>query len=214
MARRRHLSLAAFGCAALAVLVYLAAMHVYAVQRLDVRVVDAFLSRSTHRSDTLARNVAYLFDPVPFAALAAVLVAAAVAAGRVRPGIAAGAAMLAANVTTQVLKPLLAAPRPMPHDLYVSPAAWPSGHTTAAVSLGLALVLISTPRMRPLAALAGAAIAAAAGLAVVALGWHYPSDVAGGALIAAGWSCLAAATVPARAPSRGRVGAPAPVPQR
>jgi membrane-associated phospholipid phosphatase len=76
------------------------------------------------------------------------------------------------------------------------PATWPSGHTTVAVSLGLALVLAAPPIWRPLAALLGAAYGAGVGLSVVVLGWHYPSDVVGAFFICGLWACVAAAALP------------------
>jgi membrane-associated phospholipid phosphatase len=69
------------------------------------------------------------------------------------------------------------------------PPTFPSGHTAVAVSLGLALVLAAPPVLRPLAAVVGAAYAAAIGLSVIALGWHYPSDVAGSFFVCAFWAC-------------------------
>ena len=61
-------------------------------------------------------------------------------------------------------------------------ATIPSGHAAVAVSLGLALVLAAPPLLRPTAALVGAAYAAAVGFSLIALGWHYPSDVAASSL--------------------------------
>jgi membrane-associated phospholipid phosphatase len=79
------------------------------------------------------------------------------------------------------------------------PATWPSGHTSIAVSVGLALVLAAPPLWRPVAALAGAAYAAGIGLSVVVLGWHYPSDVVGSFFLCGFVACLAALAVPSRA---------------
>ena len=60
---------------------------------------------------------------------------------------------------------------------------------TAAMTLALALVLVAPRSYRPLAALVGAPFAIAMGLSVVLMGWHLPSDVFGGYLLAAAW-CL------------------------
>ena len=49
-------------------------------------------------------------------------------------------------------------------------------------------------RLRPFVALVAAAFALAVGFAIVSLDWHFPSDVAGGYLLAAAW-CFAALAV-------------------
>ena len=98
------------------------------------------------------------------------------------------AILLGANVTTQLLKPALADPRAASTctaSRSIYPGSWPSGHSTASMSLALCCVLVVGPRLRPLAALLGAGYAIAVGYALVALGYHLPSDVLGGYLVAA-----------------------------
>jgi hypothetical protein len=75
--------------------------------------------------------------------------------------------------------------------------SWPSGHATASMSLALCLVLVVGPRLRPLAALVGATYAIGVGYALVALGWHLPSDVLGGYLVAASFTLVGAAALAA-----------------
>lgn len=69
--------------------------------------------------------------------------------------------------------------------------SYPSGHTTIAVALGMAALLISPPRVRVRVAFAAAALAAAGGLFVVTAEWHRPSDPIGSYLltlaVTAGW---------------------------
>jgi membrane-associated phospholipid phosphatase len=197
--------LAAAACAALATAVYLAAVHVALAQRVDLHVLEGLMARQTPERATLANDLVTLFNPTPFAIATGVLVVGAVAAGRVRAGLAAGGAVLAANVTTQVLKPLLAVQRPYPADHYISAAAWPSGHTTAVVSLLLALVIVLPSRLRPPVAVLGGGVAALALASMVLLGFHYPSDVLGGVLVATGWSAVAlAVSGSGRAPTAAR----------
>jgi membrane-associated phospholipid phosphatase len=74
----------------------------------------------------------------------------------------------------------------------------PSGHATVAVSLGLALVLAAPPLLRPTAALVGAAYAAAVGFSLIALGWHYPSDVATSFCLCGFWASVAGGVVGGR----------------
>jgi membrane-associated phospholipid phosphatase len=77
-------------------------------------------------------------------------------------------------------------------------ATIPSGHAAVAVSLGLALVLAAPPLLRPTAALMGAMYAAAVGFSLVALGWHYPSDVAAAFCLCGLWACVAGLVVGGR----------------
>ena len=73
------------------------------------------------------------------------------------------------------------------------PPTFPSGHTSVAASAGLALVLASPPLVRMTVAVVGGAYAAAIAWAVVALGWHYPSDAVASVFIAGFWTAVAAA---------------------
>jgi membrane-associated phospholipid phosphatase len=142
-----------------------------------------------------AGTLVSFFDPAPFMVLSVSLVLAAVIAGRPRAGLLAFAAMLGAGVTTQILKPLLATQREAPLGHFMGAEAYPSGHTTAVMSLALALVIVSPPRRRPLAAAAGGLLTVGTVYSILILGAHYPSDVIGGFLVATGWACLAAAAL-------------------
>lgn len=74
-------------------------------------------------------------------------------------------------------------------------ATFPSGHTSVAASAGLALVLAAPPLLRMTVTVAGAAYAAATAWAVVALGWHFPSDAVASVFIAGFWTAIASATL-------------------
>ena len=96
------------------------------------------------------------------------------------------------SVSSQVLKGLLAYPR---HDsaagtTFIAPEAFPSGHATASMTLAIALVIVVPRALRPAAALVGAALAVGVSFSIVALGWHFPSDVVGGYLLATGWALV------------------------
>jgi hypothetical protein len=105
------------------------------------------------------------------------------------------------SVSSQLLKALLAYPRYEGEvgGAHIAPAAFPSGHATAAMALAVALVIVVSPRLRPLAALCGTAFALAVSFSIVALGWHFPSDVVGGYLLATGWALLLLAAMRAAA---------------
>lgn len=134
------------------------------------------------------------------------LVAVAVAVARRAWGAAAAAVVVVAgsNVATQVLKALL----PRPALGLGAENSLPSGHTTVAASLAVALVLVAPPRLRGAAAVAGAVVAASMGVSTLVAGWHRPSDVVAALLVVAAWTCGVVAVLrrlPARttpAPSR------------
>jgi membrane-associated phospholipid phosphatase len=146
---------------------------------------------------SVANFIAHLCDPKPYVFLAIVPVLVALARRRPRLALVLGAIILGANVTAQLVKPLLAEPRPISVAVGAtpSPASWPSGHATAAMVLALTAVLAAPPRMRPFVAALGAAFAVAVSYSFLALGWHYPSDVFGGFLLAATWTLLGIAAL-------------------
>lgn len=95
-----------------------------------------------------------------------------------------------ANVTTQLLKKVVLE-RP---DLGLGSAnSLPSGHTTVAATLAVALVLVVPVAVRSTAAVLGAAYAAATGVSTLVAGWHRPSDVAAALLVVAAWTGLVVA---------------------
>jgi hypothetical protein len=72
------------------------------------------------------------------------------------------------------------------------------------MALGLSTVLAVPARARPVTAAIGAAFAVVVSYSFLTLGWHYPSDVFGGFLVAATWTLLAIAALRSRAPIRPR----------
>ena len=56
------------------------------------------------------------------------------------------------------------------------------------MSLALAGVLAAPRRARPFAALLGLMLALGVGVAVISVGWHFPSDVIAGYLLATAWA--------------------------
>ena len=133
--------------------------------------------------------------------LLSVGVVALIAAGiglvrrRVDLAVAAGVFILGSNVTTQLLKALLTRPvldSPTAHN------SLPSGHTTAAASVALALVLVLPHAVRALVTLAGAGYVAVIAVATVWAGWHRPSDVVAALLVVLAWGAMTMAVVRAR----------------
>lgn len=198
MAKRAKAPLAAcLACVlALMTLAYLA----YAVgpsERLDARLLGRLAAHGHTALGSLAEGLAYLADPLPLLCLLVAACAVALLRGRPRDAVAAVVVVAGANVTTQVLKVLLAHPRYQPSlgAFQVTGNAFPSGHATAAASIAVASLFVAPPRLRGLVAVVGAGFFCAVGCSVVVLDWHYPSDVAGGLLVAAGWGFAALAAL-------------------
>lgn len=126
--------------------------------------------------------------------LAATVVIGFIALIRGRIGLAVVTIVLiaGANVTTQALKHFIERP-----DFGIDPEraaagnSLPSGHTTVAASVAIALVMVLPPRLRGLGALLGAGYAAAAGVATLSAGWHRPSDAVAALLVVGAWGSLA-----------------------
>src|SRR5919108_443638 len=193
--RTRSLLLMAAGCAALFVLV-LAAAYVWDPARsLDLTGLTGFVSADDGWRETLATWLVQLGDPAPVALMALGLAGLAAARGRPRVAVAVLLLVILTSASSQWLKELLAHPREQAPglDFRLGPEAFPSGHATAAMSLALAAVLAAPRRARPAAAMLGALLALAVGASVVAGGWHFPSDVLGGYLLATGWALVLAA---------------------
>jgi membrane-associated phospholipid phosphatase len=170
-----------------------------AARWLDAAALQGFVGLDRPATRAPAEVVAAVGDPLPFALLGAALVAAALARGRPRAALAVPVVLGGAALTSQVLKPLLADAR-VCHclaDERVAAASWPSGHATAAMALALCAVIVVPARWRPTAAVLGAGLAVAVSYALLTLGWHYPSDVLGGFLVAALWAAAAVAALAA-----------------
>ena len=159
----------------------------------DVSILRGFADLTRPRVDRVATFIADLCNPSRYVFLAAVPVAVALIRRRPRVAVMLALVVLCANETTQLLKPLLAAPRiPGPWGPTYN-ASWPSGHATAAMSLALCAVIAAPARRRPMVAAGMAAFAIAVSYSFLELIWHYPSDVLGGFLIAATWTLLGVA---------------------
>jgi len=205
--RRAKLTLASAGAAlALLILTWFLTFHVGVLRRADVRILGGFADLRRPRVDPVASFIANLCDPQPYVYFVGALVGLALARRRPRVALMIGVIVFGANATTQLLKPLLAEPRfVLSGQTPIGAASWPSGHATAAMSLALCAVLAAPARLRPVMAALGAVFAVAVSYSFLTLGWHYPSDVLGGFLVAAAWALLglgALLAVDARHPRR------------
>jgi membrane-associated phospholipid phosphatase len=217
----RLLLLSSAGCAVLLTALLVAVYDSAQGRWLDNAALSGFLSLINTPGDKhLANAVVYLCNAAPFALMALAIVAVAIARGLPRRAAAAAAVLFGSVATTELLKPALAQVRFDPHVVglghVVSPhipaPAFPSGHATAAMALALAGLIVAPRALRPLVAAGGAFFALTLGCLLVALGWHFPSDVVGGYLVATAW-CLATIAglraADARWPERGTIRAAA-----
>jgi membrane-associated phospholipid phosphatase len=192
------LALAALSAGAAAI-VWLVAFHAPGGRRLDGAALQAFAGVVRPPLSPSTNGIAVLADPLPFVIGGLALVAIALWRRRWLMAAIVPAILASANVCTQWLKPALTNLRIIPVDGVdrIYPGSWPSGHATASMTLALCLVLVVGPRLRPLAAIAGAAYAIGVGYSLVSAGWHLPSDVFGGYLVAASFTLLGAAALAA-----------------
>lgn len=113
---------------------------------------------------------------------------------RRRVAVAIGAMLLivGANLTTQLLKEVIDRPE-LGIDLQRAAAgnSLPSGHTTIAASVAVALLLVLPAGIRGAGGMLGALVAAVVGIATLSAGWHRPSDAVAALLIVGVWACAA-----------------------
>src|SRR3954452_18945803 len=189
--------MAAAGCAGAAVLIWLAVAFSASVRWLDVAADHGFFDLQRPALVPIANAVSHSMDAAVLVLAGIALVAVALVRGRPRVAAAVPGILIGANVTTQPLKPALAYPRfsEWLGDRQIGDGSWPSGHSTAAMAIALCAVLVAPQRLRPAVAAVGAVFAVAIAYSLVTLGWHWPSDVLGGFLVAAAWTLVAVAAL-------------------
>jgi membrane-associated phospholipid phosphatase len=182
---------AAGGCAALFVLLLVAAYGSDAARHADATSLIGFVAVEPN-GGSIPDLLGHFGDPGAVVVLGALLAAVAVLRGR--PRVAAVIVLLIGitSISSQVLKTVLAYPRYEGTfaGAHVAPEAFPSGHSTAAMAIALSLVIAVPARLRPLAAIVGAGFALSVAFSVISLGWHFPSDAVGGFLLASGWALV------------------------
>lgn len=142
-----------------------------------------------------------------------VVVAALLLARRTTTALAVAVAGTTAWSATTILKQLLDSPRPTAELLGAAPrvaeagAGLPSTHTAISTAMAVALVVAarhgSVPRWIGAVAVAAALVT---GVARVYLGVHWPTDVAGGAVVGLACGLLGALVERQEVPAEGAVG--------
>jgi membrane-associated phospholipid phosphatase len=219
-ASARSLLLSSAVCVVLFSVLFGGVYYTDAGRWLDNAALDGFLATMSPGWVPEADAFARLLNPLPYAVWTAAIVATGLLRRAPRRAAAALVLLGGSAVTTQFLKPALAEWRfdgsLVGFDHAVPPvivdAAFPSGHATAAMAVALAAVIVAPRALRPLVASLGALFALAIGFTLVALAWHFPSDIVGGYLVATTWCLLALAALraaDARWPERGTLRAAA-----
>ncbi|WP_431709934.1 phosphatase PAP2 family protein [Glutamicibacter uratoxydans] len=78
--------------------------------------------------------------------------------------------------------------------------SFPSGHTTTAAAAMALMYVISPPKLRPVVGPVAWSFATVTGLATLISGWHRPSDIAAGFVVAGFWMVAACAILQSRQP--------------
>jgi membrane-associated phospholipid phosphatase len=167
------------------------AYYVPAAGWLDAAALHGFVAVGETRVGDVAPFLAHLCNPAPYAVAGAVIIVLAARTRGLRTAAGITLLMGGANLTSQVLKPLLAYHRELYYTEFhlnnIANASFPSGHATAAMALALAVLIIVPRSYRPLAATLGTGFTIAVTFSVLFLEWHFPSDVVAGYLIATAW---------------------------
>ena len=193
----RRLIYVAIACA---VVVALIALLVYGSSRIshyDAVVTSHLLAAPGSGAESIGQHAADGGNFGPTALVLLVVIFLGAVWGRPWHLLAAGGLVLFANASTQIMKLVLAHPR-LQGALGVSypiEITYPSGHTTAALSAGFALWLVSPPRWRGWALLFALAFGSAVGLGVIIAGWHFISDVIGAVFVVGFWLALVLAAL-------------------
>ncbi|WP_256838617.1 phosphatase PAP2 family protein [Ornithinimicrobium faecis] len=180
-------------------------------QRLDEAAFSG--SRIGRRTLWTAAEPVLQIVSVPFLILV-LIVAGAVALARQRWVLLVQVSLLigGANLTTQVLKKLILDRPDLVEAISLRDNSLPSGHTTVAASVAVALLLAVPRSARPLVAVLGGAYAATTGVSTMIGAWHRPSDVIAAFTVVLAWAgvttMVAALARPEHAgPDRGVPGA-------
>ena len=208
--QRRPGTAAAVGLAGIVLIVadWALAFHSGRGMWLDRNVLDGFYSLHDTRIGGIADALPHLSDPAPFLLWFLLIVGTALVRGRPRYALVTGVILFGSNLTTHLLKPALGG-----HDSNIAglygKLLWPSGHATASMAVALCAILVAPARWRPLVAACGAVYTLVVSFTLMISGWHFPSDVVAGYLMAGTWTAFGVAALWAAEQRSARGGRPA-----
>jgi membrane-associated phospholipid phosphatase len=168
----------------------------------DATALYDFTRLGRPRVDLLANHILRLLEPGLYTVWALIVVGIALLRRQLRLALAMAVVLPLAPLSAEVLKPLLAHPHAYAGVKDINPASWPSGHSTAAMTLALCAVLVAPYALQPLVALLGGIFVVGVGISLLILAWHMPSDVFGGYLLAGLWVSVAVTILRASEPRR------------
>lgn len=189
---RRHADLL-IGLAVISFALFIALYFLAVTTEIGQRADTAALTGGDDTPKAAQTAADLLLRIVSIGSLAAtVVVLSALAWLRRRPGLLlVPAAVIGTSlVATELFKHVILERPDLLADPRLRENSYPSGHTTVAISIGLAALLIAPPSLRQRVAVGAALLSAAAGVFVVTAEWHRPSDPVGSYLLTL--SCAAA----------------------
>jgi membrane-associated phospholipid phosphatase len=167
----------------------------------DLEIVRDIAAVRTAGLTTLAHMFSFLASGYWVTPVTAIVFLVLYRTGRHLDALGLGLSVIGASGLSAVDKLMVGRPRPpVEHLEAVTTSSFPSGHSTSAGALYVALLLVllrGRPR-RAVAITAGVGSAVMmAGVAIsrIYLGVHYPSDVIGGLLLGSGWSLFVAVVI-------------------
>jgi membrane-associated phospholipid phosphatase len=192
---RRVLQVLAVIAAVMVAVVYVLAVRTHWGQRLDATALQGRHTLEPQAVHAAARLLTTI-DVASLVLIGGAIVIVALVRASLRLALGVGMLISGAILTSEVLKHVvLARPELGITDALRTKATYPSGHTTVAMSLGIAAMLVAPRRWRTVVGLIGAAYASAIGVAVVATANHRPSDPIGAAFVVTAWTAAIASVL-------------------
>ena len=181
----------ASACAVATVGIGVGAFEIDAVAAADHEVLFGF-SRISARPilDDAATSLSHMPGRWQLAVVTALMLMVATLQGARRRAVALLIIIAGSNLTAQALQQVIEAPR---YPMWLPDSIWPSGHTTAALSIAVCAVLIAPPLARTAVAVVGGVWVVAIAYAILVLSQHHPSDVLAAMLLTGAWTWLAIA---------------------
>lgn len=163
----------------------------------DSTVTSHVLAAPDSRTESIANLVSGTANFGPLFVALAIIVVLGILWRRPWQLLVAALVFIAANFTTQIMKAVMSHPRVQGAlgASYPIEIVYPSGHTTAAVSGGFALWLVTPVKWRVWSMLIAIAWAVGVGVGVVVAGWHFISDVIGAVMVIGFWASLGLAAL-------------------